>query len=104
MYKQIGRMTVAKNFRFVPNNDDKAWLYRAVETLEDNGLLVTEVAFYRKRIRDGKTFLLCEKSTDTMFPDTLHNVIQIEGEINKMKMVSEAIGIGFMDIRSVKSN
>jgi len=103
MYKQINKMTAAKNFRFVPNNDDKAWLYKAMYLLDNNGLLVTDTAFYRKKVVDGKPSLVCEKSIDLMFNDS-HNIVQIETDVNRMKTVSEAIGINFVDARAQKVN
>lgn len=94
----------AQNFRFEPNINDQEWLHKTISELAEDGLLVTDCAFYKKRIRDGKTVIVCEKTMDTLFIENAYDIIAMEEEVTKMKIVSESIGIQFIDARAAKLN
>lgn len=68
--------------------------------LEVGGLLITEIAMYRKKTEDS---LAIDKINETAFAIGLSDM-QIEREIIKMKITSKKINIRFIDNRPSKWN
>ena len=95
-------LTMSKS-KFIPSDSDKQWLIGILNQITDEGYWITDYATYQKR---GGA-LVCLKSVDeelNVDMNKIMNPIDIERNINRDKIVAQAIGMTFIDNRVTRNN
>tara|TARA_R110002020_G_scaffold148779_1_gene324808 strand:+ start:3209 stop:3490 length:282 start_codon:yes stop_codon:yes gene_type:complete len=93
-------MKVERIKKYTPTTSEKKWLSSIMEDLDVGGLLITEIAMYRKT---NENTIEVDRINDTAFALGFSDM-QIEREITKMKITALFISINFVDKRPEKWN
>lgn len=103
LQRERDSLMIQQLMRFKPTEQDKEWLIDVFSSLKRDGILLTDIAMYKKKKIGGKYHLVLERSNASEFVLGL-DTLTVEREIAKMKLTSESINLRFFDARPHKSN
>lgn len=103
LQRERDSLMIQQLMRFKPTAQDREWLIDVFSALQENGILLTDIAMYKKKKINGKFHLVIERANISEFVQGL-DAVTVEREIAKMKLTSESINLRFFDARPHKSN